>query len=246
MHSANSKMEKRLSWIAPQDQRQADWLKAYIAQKGWCSHIPSNQWSSHYVASFLTEAKTWSENADTREQCRNLKAAWQSWDKRDKNKRTQKFYEGSYTISSAARNQLERLAKDGNCSFSGVIEELLLDAQEIKHLQKELARVLKEKDYGRSVNCNFLSTFFADDMLMAKAELVTQQLEKRNSYEKSTSKEKLGKARDTIKEKTAKLLQVNSKLKALQAENDMLKAENKKLQDLALEAQKELDQYLAE
>ncbi|WP_147378793.1 hypothetical protein [Motilimonas pumila] len=246
MHSANPKMEKRLSWITPQEPRQAEWLRGYISQKGWYSNTPFSGWASNYVTSFLTEAITWDENADTRERCRNLKAAWQSWDKRDKNKRTQKFSEGSYTISSAARNQLEMLAKDGNSSFSGIIEELLLNAQEIKHLQKQLARVLKEKDYGRSVNCNFLSTFFADDMLMAKAELVTQQLEKRNSYEKSTSKEKLGKARDTIKEKTAELLEVKSKLKALQAETDTLKAENKKLQDLAQEAQKELDQYLAE
>ncbi|EPA0532317.1 hypothetical protein ACQZND_003783 [Vibrio alginolyticus] len=190
MQSANSKMEKRLSWITPQDPRQAEWLRGYISQKGWYSHISSHVWARDYVNSFLAEAMTWSENADTREQCRNLKAAWQSWDKRDKNKRTQKFSEGSYTISSAARNQLERLAKDGNSSFSGVIEELLLNAQEIKHFQKQLTRVLKEKDYNRSVNCNFLSTFFADDMLMAKAALVTQQLEKRNSYEKSTSKEK--------------------------------------------------------
>ncbi|EGR2323858.1 hypothetical protein D0267_14275 [Vibrio alginolyticus] len=190
VQSANSKMEKRLSWITPQDPRQAEWLRGYISQKGWYSHISSHVWARDYVNSFLAEAMTWSENADTREQCRNLKAAWQSWDKRDKNKRTQKFSEGSYTISSAARNQLERLAKDGNSSFSGVIEELLLNAQEIKHLQKQLTRVLKEKDYNRSVNCNFLSTFFADDMLMAKAALVTQQLEKRNSYEKSTSKEK--------------------------------------------------------
>ncbi|NOI25372.1 hypothetical protein [Vibrio mediterranei] len=194
----------------------------------------------------MAEAMTWSESADTREQCRNLKAAWQSWDKRDKNKRTQKFSEGSYTISSDARNQLERLAKDGNYSFSGVIEELLLNAQEIKHLQKQLARVLKEKDYGRRVDCEFLSTFFADDALISKANLVTQQLEKKNRYDRQADAEKLVKAKASIKEKATELCKAENQLKALQIEIEALRAENQKLQDVAQEAQSELDKYLAE
>ncbi len=246
MHNANPKMEKRLSWITPQEPRQAEWLRGYISQKGWYSNTPFSGWASSYVTSFLTEAMTWDENADTRERCRNLKAAWQSWDKRDKNKQSHKFSEGSYTISSAARNQLERLAKDGNSSFSGVIEELLLNAQEIKHLQKQLARVLKEKDYGRRVDCDFLSTFFADDALASKANLVTQQIEKKNKYERQADKDKLVKARASIKVKAAELCKAESQLKALQIEIEALRAENQKLKDTALEAQNELDRYLAE
>ncbi len=241
-----SKMRKRLSWIAIENAEQAEWLRAYISQKGWCSNLSTVGWPQKYVISFLDEAMKWDESAETRERCRNLKAAWQTWKKRHKNKQTPKFSEGSYNICIAARNQLEKLSKKNNANFSKVIEQLLLNAQEIEHLQRQLTRVLKEKEYGINIDSGFLASFFADDALAAKAQLVAQQLENKNYYDRKETAEKLTKARVSIREKSAELRKVKSKMKNLQEETDALKAESQHFQDLAQKAKKELEQYLAE
>lgn len=190
---------------------------------------PSSSYNSanEFVQAFLECAYCWPENASTREICRNLKAAWKSWDKRDKNKDKKSFIEGSYTISVNARKELERLATSNTKkSLSSVIDTLLLDAVSIKALQKQLSKRVNETNYKIRLNSDFFSTFFSDDKVNDQAIIITQMLkqdlgfkesELKNEKIKSTNLEnensKLNTEMDRMREKIVSLEEENSKLK---------------------------------
>jgi uncharacterized protein (UPF0332 family) len=156
-----------------------------------------------------------------------MKAAWLSWDKRNKNEKNPTFHESSYSISIRARGELERLAKGRTKkSLSSVIDTLLLDALSIKALQKQLSKIVNETNYNIRLNSDFFSTFFSDDKVNDQAIIITQMLkqnlglkesELKNEKIKSTKLEnensKLNTEMDRMREKTVSLEEENSKLK---------------------------------
>lgn len=219
----NTKMEKRLKWINVRDERQTAWLATHLhkIKKSWDNSIPplifSEQGESthvKYTVAFIKEAQYWLETASTREYCRNLKSAWKAWDKRDNNRNKPTFFEGSYSISIQARNELEKLAKsetDDN-SFSTVIDTLLLNAKEVKHLQKQLNMKLKNANCGMRINTNFLSTFFSDDKSIEQAKILTQEFEQEIKTQEQEHKSKL---QESIKNNDEKTNLLNKEIKQL-------------------------------
>ncbi|HBH7893875.1 hypothetical protein P3531_21510 [Vibrio parahaemolyticus] len=198
----NSKMKKRLEWIDKNDALMAQWLVGYISQHEWIFPLNSgNETPSDYIDRFLKNAHSWEENAQTREQCRNMKSAWKSWKKREDNRKNATIAEGSYTISITARKELERLAKRHNCSFSKVIESLLLNAKEIEHLQKAIKKPLEKANHGYRVNTDFLATFFTDDKAHQQAEIITQSLRQEIENNKKQHRKDLEKLKQDLKSK---------------------------------------------
>ena len=158
----NTKMKKRLEWIDKNDALMVKWLIGYIQQHGWDFQFHSgNETQIDYIERFLKSANSWEESAQTREQCRNMKSAWKGWKKREDNRKNKTIAEGNYTISMAARKELEQLAKKNKCSFSKVIETLLVNAKDIEHLQKALNKPFKDRNYcyprKHSILCYFFS-----------------------------------------------------------------------------------------
>ena len=152
----NPKMKKRLEWIDKSDDVMIQWLLNYAQQHRWIyPNDRKRDTPSQRLERFLKSAHGWEEHAETREQCRNMKSAWKSWKKREDNRNSHAFSEGNYTISMAARKELERLAKRNNCSFSQVIDTLLKNAKELERLQRTLNKELEDTDV--------LATFFTDD-----------------------------------------------------------------------------------
>lgn len=219
----NEKMDKRLKWFNTSDDRQTTWLVTHLSKNNlpWGCSTPQNidkdgqqKTNIEYASEFIEQAQFWPETADTREGCKNLKAAWKAWDKRDRNKDNPTFVEGSYSISVLARKELERLAKsetDDN-SFSTVIDTLLLNAKEVKHLQKQLNIKLKDANYGMLVNTNFLSTFFSDDKSIEQAIILTQEFEQKIKTQEQEHKSKL---QESIKNNDEKTNLLNEDIKQL-------------------------------
>ncbi|MGY6496206.1 hypothetical protein [Vibrio parahaemolyticus] len=198
----NPKMTKRLEWIDKNNELLTLWLVGYIQQHHWAFPFYSDKQSpTEYVAQFIEKAHCWEETAQTREQCRNMKSAWKSWKKRDDNRKNKTVIEGNYTISMAARKELEQLAKQQNCSFSKVIETLLLNAIEVEHLQKEINKNLKKANHGYRVNTDFLATFFADDKAHQQAEIMTQALKQEIENNKKQHRKELEKLKQDLKSK---------------------------------------------
>ncbi|MDG2632482.1 hypothetical protein P7M35_21820 [Vibrio parahaemolyticus] len=195
-------MKKRLEWIDKNDELLTLWLVGYIQQHGWEPKFNSDSESTtNYLAQFIEKAHYWEESAQTREQCRNMKSAWKSWKKREDNRNNKTIAEGNYTISMTARKELEQLAKRHNCSFSKVIENLLLNAKEIEHLQKEINKPLKKANHSYRVNTNFLATFFADDKAHQQAEIMTQALKQEIENNKKQHRTELEKLKQDLKSK---------------------------------------------
>ena len=230
----NKKMEKRLAWIDLEDTRQVTQLSEYLSKTYSKWSIPSDRRPSFfevnpkkYMTQFVEDVKYCTENASTRENCRNLKAAWLAWDKRDKNKKNPKICEGSYTISVKARAELEKLAKkETNNNFSSVIEYLLINAKEIDQLQKQLKKALKDRTYNRRLDLNFFSTLFSSDHVKDQANLITQEqnttinnLKKQFSNLQKTAnktekeKQNLNNTTDDLTNKLNKMIEENAKLK---------------------------------
>ncbi|MDF4269333.1 hypothetical protein P3449_22105 [Vibrio parahaemolyticus] len=198
----NPKMTKRLEWIDKNDELLTLWLVGYIQQHSWEPKFNSDcESTTNYLAQFIEKAHYWEESAQTREQCRNMKSAWKSWKKREDNRNNKTIAEGNYTISMTARKELEQLAKRHNCSFSKVIENLLLNAKEIEHLQKEINKPLKKANHGYRVNTNFLATFFADDKAHQQAEIMTQALKQEIENNKKQHRKELEKLKQDLKSK---------------------------------------------
>lgn len=198
----NPKMKKRLEWIDKNDELLTLWLVGYIPQHNWALPFNSDKQSRiEYVDQFIERAHCWEESAQTREQCRNMKSAWKSWKKREDNRNNKTIAEGNYTISMTARKELEQLAKRHNCSFSKVIENLLLNAKEIEHLQKEINKNLKKANHGYRVNADFLATFFADDKAHQQAEIMTQALKQEIENNKKQHRKELEKLKQDLKSK---------------------------------------------
>ncbi|WP_146159024.1 hypothetical protein [Vibrio mediterranei] len=207
----NSKMKKRLEWIDKNDALMIQWLVGYISQHEWIFPFKSgNETPSDYIDRFLKNAHSWEENAQTREQCRNMKSAWKSWKKREDNRKNATIAEGSYTISIAARKELERLAKQQNCSFSQVIDTLLVKAKDIEHLQKAIKKPLEEANYGYRVNTQFLSTFFRDDAAHQQAVVMTQMLQQEINNNKKQSREELRELRKQLKNMQARVAELTA------------------------------------
>lgn len=140
MNDYNPKMGKRLSWIHEKNQEQALWIRTHISSKK--KKDPSlgfpdseTRYIGEYISKFINLANGWPETSESREFCRNLKAAWNMYIKRKNNK---KMVEGSYSISTKARKKLESLAKRDNSSLSNIIEGLITDSGSINKRDIEL------------------------------------------------------------------------------------------------------------
>ncbi|PHR85427.1 MAG: hypothetical protein COA59_00225 [Colwellia sp.] len=231
----NKKIEKRLKWLDSKNSDLIVRVAKYISDnpfyfannnQGYSSGNNNNTLQDT-VNIFINNARHYEDDAYLREYCRNMKAAWLSWDKRNKNEKNPTFHESSYSISIRARGELERLAKGRTKkSLSSVIDTLLLDALSIKALQKQLSKIVNETNYNIRLNSDFFSTFFSDDKVNDQAIIITQMLkqnlglkesELKNEKIKSTKLEnensKLNTEMDRMREKTVSLEEENSKLK---------------------------------
>ncbi|PMG44094.1 hypothetical protein BCU90_23330 [Vibrio lentus] len=207
----NTKMKKRLEWIDKNDALMVQWLIGYIQQHGWVLLFNSgSETQIDYIERFLKSANSWEESAQTREQCRNMKSAWKGWKKREDNRKNKTIAEGNYTISMAARKELEQLAKKNKCSFSKVIETLLVNAKDIEHLQKTLNKPFKDKNYGYRVNTQFFATFFQNDTAHQQAKAMTQMLQQEIALNKKQSREELEKLKKNLKEAQGKIAELTA------------------------------------
>lgn len=207
----NSKMKKRLEWIDENNDLMVQWLVRYIQQhESGAKFNYGHETQTGYIKRFLKDASSWEENAQTREQCRNMKSAWKSWKKRVDNRYNKTIAEGNYTISIAARKELERLAKQQNCSFSQVIDALLINAKDIEHLQRALNKSLKEVNYGYRVNTQFLSTFFADEKAYQQTEIMTQNLKQEIENNKKQHRKELEKLKEKLKDAQKEIVELTA------------------------------------
>lgn len=223
----NLKVEKRLLWLTRNlDERKVLWLINYVEKNtlNWDVNNfdipppirnPGIEPTSDFCEKYIQYVLHSKESPRTRENCRNLKAAWIAWDKRDKNRISPSFIEGNYKISVQARAQLENLAtietENGlsrRGSFSSVIENLLLNSKEIEHLQKELRKYLTKTNYGFRVEANFLSTFFCNEKTQVQAEMINQGYIQELSLLKN--------------EHTKNIASLNKKIKELEKNNKIL------------------------
>lgn len=233
----NKKIEKRLKWLDTTNSelivRVAKYITDnpfYFANSETTSSVRLNHSLGEIVKLFVKNASQHEDDAYLREYCRNMKAAWLSWDKRNKNAKSPKFHESSYSISIKARAELERLANGRTKrSLSSVIDTLLIDAISIKKLQKELSKVANSS-YGIRLNYDFFSTFFSDEKVREQANLTTQTLKQEFDLKKE----------ELITEKN----KLNNKIASLKDEIAKLKEENSKLKISEETARKELDDYL--
>lgn len=233
----NKKIEKRLKWLDTTNSELIVRVAKYITDNPF--HFANNKTTSsvrlnhslgEIVELFVKDASQHEDDAYLREYCRNMKAAWLSWDKRNKNAKSPKFHESSYSISTKARAELERLANGRTKrSLSSVIDTLLIDAISIKKLQKELSKVANSS-YGIRLNYDFFSTFFSDEKVREQAKLTTQTLKQEFDLKKE----------ELISEKN----KLNNKIASLKDEIAKLKEENSKLKISEETARKELDDYL--
>ncbi|HCH1623314.1 TPA: hypothetical protein NKQ41_003306 [Vibrio parahaemolyticus] len=233
----NKKMDKRLEWINPKDLVQVTWLRGYVERQGWlwANQLEPRDWANN----FINTAKGWDESPETRERCRNMKAAWKSWEKREQNKNNKALAEGAYTISIRARRELERLAKIHQCNFSQVIDTLLLTARDIERLQKHLKSKLKKLD-SSTLN-------WSDDALLTLTNNVIQKQTAINKLEQETERKskRLKELIEVYKKQIEICQEEKNKLKAMQMENDALKKQNERLKTQVQSTQNRLEQYLA-
>ncbi|HDM8069819.1 hypothetical protein [Vibrio harveyi] len=235
-----NKMIKRLDWIDPKNPEQASWICTYLKAKNWGSYKEDIEGFIDPVGEFLRAAYELPENADTREGLRNMKAAWKQWEKREKNRTSKKISEGAYSISLTARKELEKLARHKKSSFSKVIEDLLVNAEGIERVQRELKKQLKKGERFGHVNVDFLSTIFSDDVVKEQAKLLTQELETQKKKQEKEHKDKQKKALATIKEKAQKISSLENEIKELKGQLLELTNKNKHLENAAKEAQDDL------
>lgn len=243
----NKKIEKRLKWLDVRNSELIVRVAKYItdnpfdfANSKTTSSFNENNTLGDIVELFIENASRYEDDAYLREYCRNMKAAWLSWDKRNKNQKNPKFHESSYSISIKARDELERLAKGKTKkSLSSVIDTLLLNAVSIKALQKKLSNRVNETNYKIRLNCDFFSTFFSDDKVNDQAIIITQMLKQDLDFKEKELKNQKIKSEE-IK---AENLKLNSEVAELNKKIVLLKEESSKLKKSEETARKELDDY---
>ncbi|MEZ8067843.1 hypothetical protein [Vibrio sp. FF145] len=207
----NPKMKKRLEWINKNDELMRSWLVDYIQQHDWKPPFNSKEETElDYIKQFLNDARFCAETAQTREECRNMKSAWNRWEKRYNNRKSKTIVEGNYTISMVARKELERLAKQQTCSFSKVLDTLLRNAKEMESLQKKLEKHLQEENDGLRMDTAFLATFFDTDFPHQQAQIMTQDLRKEMETDKKQYQEELRELKKELKEKQTKIAELTA------------------------------------
>ncbi|WP_210444891.1 hypothetical protein [Vibrio crassostreae] len=207
----NPKMKKRLEWINKNDELMRSWLVDYIQQHDWKPPFNSKEETElDYIKQFLNDARFCAETAQTREECRNMKSAWNRWEKRYNNRKSKTVVEGNYTISMVARKELERLAKQQTCSFSKVLDTLLRNAKEMEFLQKKLEKHLQEENGGLRMDTAFLATFFDTDFPHQQAQIMTQDLRKEMETDKKQYQEELRELKKELKEKQTKIVELTA------------------------------------
>ncbi|HDY7424029.1 TPA: hypothetical protein RQJ46_004654 [Vibrio vulnificus] len=188
----SQRMEKKLSWIDQADSDQIKYLANYLSKCDWFDNTLSSFSPEANVRTFIENALAWNPDDKTiKNRCHRLKAAWSRWSQRKINKDDPKVAEGAYTISKQAKKELERLAKKEKCSFSQVIEGLLIQSrtrlvvkdttsiQSLKSLAEEVAEV-GHSDTTQALQCeishlqNQLSQFREEN---SKLKLKINQLE---------------------------------------------------------------------
>ncbi|EJY4612592.1 hypothetical protein OGF91_003741 [Vibrio vulnificus] len=208
---SNPKMKKRLEWINVNDELLGQWLVGYIQLHKWAYPFKEGEETEHeYVKRFLEKALCWAETAQTREECRNMKSAWNGWKKRYENRMSKTVAEGSYTISMIARKELERIASLQGCSFSKVLDTLLRNAKEMDLLQKKLDRYLKEKNSGQRMDTAFLTSFFDSDVPHRQAQIMTQELRNNMKADKKQYQEELRALKKELEQSQAKIAELTA------------------------------------
>ncbi|MEL7292758.1 MAG: hypothetical protein AAGJ78_10240 [Pseudomonadota bacterium] len=166
----NPKMRDRLKWIDTNNSTLVDWLEGYLKKGRWPDPTDSKNGAFHrlkhgriFIDSFINDALTWPENADTREQCRQIHAAWKAKEKRVKNEN--KMFSGTYTLTKSAKAELMALCKQQGMSGSNILNHLLLRSKSIHSLENKLKTLIKANE-RKKIDTTFLSSFFQDDLMV--------------------------------------------------------------------------------
>ncbi|WP_300179812.1 hypothetical protein [uncultured Aliivibrio sp.] len=188
----NYKMVKRLAWIDLDNPKQVLWIDHYLRRMGLFSvkneiNISYRATPHEFVNEFIQRLPLSEDTPYWKEKCRNLKAAWKAHEKRNN---TSVMFEGTYNISKEARKELERLAKQNNCSMSNIINDLLLKAKDVEHLQHKLTHELK-KTSSRKFDLNLLSTFFTENTAYQQALLIRQEALSEMEQQKKEHREQI-------------------------------------------------------
>ncbi|CAK1932796.1 hypothetical protein VCRA2123O444_280053 [Vibrio crassostreae] len=186
----SEKLKKRLTWITPSDREQADWIRKYLKSHRepapWFSpHELKSLASKEYVEAFVSAAYhavdgdnvSYDRVEGVKSLCNKLKAAWTSKQRRKKN--TNKT-ETAFTISNKARSQLEKLAKNQNCSFSQVVESLVLSSKEISALERNLAKALNSESDKKKSKISLFQSMLKKQNDLSNLEEQLLQLQKQN------------------------------------------------------------------
>ncbi|ELX4206455.1 hypothetical protein QJ367_001014 [Vibrio vulnificus] len=186
----SEKLKKRLTWITPSDREQADWIRKYLESHRelapwFSSHGLESLASKEYVEAFVSEAYyavdgcngNYDRVEGVKSLCNKLKAAWTSRQRRKKN--TNKT-ETAFTISNKARLQLEKLAKSQNCSFSQVVESLVLSSKEIAALERNLTKELNSESDKKKSKISLFQSMLKEQVDLSNLEEQLLQLKKQN------------------------------------------------------------------
>lgn len=208
----SEKLKKRLTWITPSDREQADWIRKYLESHRepapWFSpHGLKSLASKEYVEAFVSAAYHavdgdsvgYDRVEGVKSLCNKLKAAWTSKQRRKKNVNKT---ETAFTLSKKARLQLEKLAKTQNCSFSQVVESLVLSSKEIAALERNLAKALNSEPDTKKIKISFFQSMIQEQLDLSNLKDQLFQLQEQNEeLEKRLSA--LGNDNDALTKKVA-------------------------------------------
>ncbi|MCI9689785.1 hypothetical protein [Vibrio parahaemolyticus] len=234
----SERIKKRLTWITPSKREQADWIKEYLEQRKelmpWFTPIiPTPLESKEYVELFKSAvydavacpAASYERVQSVNSICNKLKAAWNSRQRRKENKTKT---ETAFSISNKARSQLEMLAKKQKCSFSLIVESLVLKSKEISILERKLTQERDSELDREARETPSLHSMLEQQIKISALEEQLVQLKKQNEkLEERLSTVEAEK--DTLAKKVADYEQDTSSLRTRVTE---LNTENQELKSL--------------
>ncbi|MET1281176.1 hypothetical protein [Vibrio navarrensis] len=241
----SEKLKKRLTWITPSDREQADWIRKYLESHRepapWFSpHGLKTLTSKEYVEAFVSavyhavdgDSVGYDRVEGVKSLCNKLKAAWTSKQRRKKN--TNKT-ETAFTLSKKGRSQLEKLAKNQNCSFSQVVDALLKSSKDIQSLERKLKSEGSEQTESTE-KLQPLSKLLAGEIESSKVEdnAINQLHESHNrlSDELSIAREQNDKLITQANEHEQEIVKLNEEITQLRLENEDFRAQKSAQNDM--------------
>ncbi|CAK1702848.1 hypothetical protein VCRA2113O117_70084 [Vibrio crassostreae] len=241
----SEKLKKRLTWITPSDREQADWIRKYLESHRdpapWFSpHGLKTLTSKEYVEAFVSavyhavdgDSVDYDRVEGVKSLCNKLKAAWTSKQRRKKN--TNKT-ETAFTLSKKGRSQLEKLAKNQNCSFSQVVDALLKSSKDIQSLERKLKSEDSEQTESTG-KLQPLSKLLAGEIESSKVEdnAINQLHESHNRLndELSIAREQNDKLVTQANEHEQEIVKLNEEITQLRLENEDFRAQKSAQNDM--------------